>query len=150
MERFGATKYNYNWDRHGCVVEFFYKGQLYRFEHSVGKARSHGIHLRYGSDAFAQLVLGLEDLVRLAERGIYDLQTWIEGLKALPQSSEIPECFKFMGFEQIPSGIQEVEERYRMLAKKYHPDGGGSTELFIKLRKSVEQARNYFREQEKN
>ena len=33
---------------------------------------------------FAQLVKTLEDIARMVERGIYDLSTWIEGMKTLP------------------------------------------------------------------
>lgn len=131
MERFGTDEYNYNWDRYGCYVQFRYKGQLYQFEHSVEKAKAHGIDIKYGSDAFAQLVLGLEDLARLAERGIYELQTWLEGMRFLPPPVEVPEFFMFMGFDRIPSNVTEVEDRYRVLIKKYHPDAGGNAELFI-------------------
>ncbi|SHF53777.1 hypothetical protein SAMN02746089_02114 [Caldanaerobius fijiensis DSM 17918] len=61
------------------------------------KVKSRGIKLVYGLDAFAQIVLSLEDLARMVERGIYDLQTmgkWYE----ISASS----FFKLFGFEQIP------------------------------------------------
>ena len=79
IERMGATDYNYNWDRHGAWVEFRLKGQLYRFDHSVEKAQARGFKLTYGSDVFAQLVIALEDLARIAERGIYEIRTWLGG-----------------------------------------------------------------------
>ncbi|HHY67880.1 MAG TPA: J domain-containing protein [Alicyclobacillus sp.] len=144
MERLVVEKYDFNWDRWGCWVQFQYKGQLYRFEHSVEKAKAKGIDLVYGSDAFAQLVLALEDLARIAERGIYDLQSWVEGMKYLPPSTEIPECFRVLGFDSIPSGVDEVTERYRALAKQKHPDVGGSAEEFTKLQRAVEEAKQYF------
>ena len=62
MERLGVESFNFNWDRWSCFVEFRYKGELYRFDHSVEKAKARGIDIRYGSDAFAQVVLALEDL----------------------------------------------------------------------------------------
>ncbi|WP_291350400.1 hypothetical protein [Desulfosporosinus sp.] len=70
MERIGVKEFIYNFDRFGCWVEFRYQNELYRFEHSIEKAKSKGINLRYGSDAFAQVVLALEDLARMVERGI--------------------------------------------------------------------------------
>lgn len=143
MERLGVKEHNFNWDRFGCWIEFRYKGQLYRFEHSVAKAKSKGIDLRYGSDAFAQLVLALEDLARMVERGIYDLGTWVEGMKFLPPVLEVPSFFKFLGFERVPGDLSEVMDRYRTLAKQMHPDTGGSQEDFIQLQKSVEQAKKY-------
>jgi hypothetical protein len=38
-ERINANELNYNFDRHGCWIEFRYKGNLYRFDHSVAKAK---------------------------------------------------------------------------------------------------------------
>lgn len=122
MERLGASEYNWNWDRHGCWVEFRYRGQLYRFDHSVEKAKSAGVNLRYGSDAFAQVVLSLQDLTRMVERGIYDFQTWVSGMKYLPPAIEVPQCFRALGYEELPAGADEVKARYRSLAKKHHPD----------------------------
>ncbi len=129
MQRFGAEKYDYNWDRFSCWVEFWYKGQLYRFEHSIENAKAHGSDVRYGSDVFAQVVLTLEDIARMTERGIYELQTWVAGLKALPKSPEIPECFKTLGFGEIPNK-DALKDRYRQIVKTAHPDVGGNAEYF--------------------
>lgn len=144
MERFAVDKYDYNWDRFGCWIEMRYKGQLYRFEHSIEKAQARGVKLQYGSDSFAQLVLSLEDLARMVERGIYDLQAWVEGMKFLPPAIEIPSFFKFLGFTSIPSDTVEVKERYRTLAKQMHPDPGGNVEDFKQLQIASEQAMKYF------
>jgi hypothetical protein len=84
MERLGVITFNYNWDRFGCFIEFRYKNDLYRFDHTIEKARARGIDIKYGSDVFAQVVLALEDLARMVERGIYDLSTWVSGMKYLP------------------------------------------------------------------
>jgi hypothetical protein len=144
MERLGVQDFNYNWDRHGCWVDFHYKGQLYRFEHSVDKAKARGIALKYGSDAFAQVVLSLEDIARMVERGIYDLQSWVEGMKFLPPVIEIPTFLQFMGFSTIPASADDVKERYRTLAKQMHPDVGGNADDFKKLQTASEQALKYF------
>jgi hypothetical protein len=144
MERLGVQDYDYNWDRHGCWVQFHYKGELYRFDHSVEKAKQHGANIVYGSDAFAQVVLSLEDLARMVERGIYELQTWVAGLRYLPAAVEPPSFFKFLGFTEIPSGPEEVKDRYRSLAKQMHPDAGGDAEDFQKLKSAAEQATAYF------
>lgn len=143
MERFGVKEYDYNFDRHVCWISFRYKGQLYRFDHSVEKAKAKGVNLRYGSDAFAQLVLALEDLARIAERGIYDLQMWVAGMLFLPPPVELPACFRELGFDRLPADAAEVSDRYRSLAKEHHPDGGGSNEAFIKLQRAAEEAKIY-------
>lgn len=145
MERLNIKEFNWNYDRHGSWVEFRYKGSLYRFDHSVEKAKSRGVNLTYGSDAFAQIVLALEDLARMVERGIYDLQTWVSGMKYLPPVVEVPSFFKTLGFEQLPSSEDEVQTRYRNLAKQLHPDAGGNSEDFIKIQKASEEAIRYLK-----
>ena len=144
MERFDAEDYNYNWDRHMAWVEFRLKGQLYRFDHSVEKAKARGFNIAYGSDVFAQLVISLEDLARMAERGIYELQTWLAGMKFLPPPVTLPECFKAMGFAEMPSGVEEVKARFKTLAKQVHPDTGGNDEAFRRLQDAATEAIKYF------
>lgn len=139
-ERLGVTDLDWNADRHGCWVTFLYRGQMYRFDHSVTNARAHGIDLTYGSDAFAQVVLALEDLARMVERGIYDLQTWVAGLKYLPVPRQIPECFRLLGFVDIPSDRSAVSERYRQMAKVAHPDAGGNAGEFQALQRAYQEA----------
>ena len=144
MGRLGIEKYDYNWDRFSCWVEFIYKGQHYRFSHSVENAQNHGVNIKYGSDVFAQVVLSLEDLARMVERGIYDLSTWVAGMKYLPPKTDIPDCFKVLQFREIPHNIQEVERQFKQLAKAAHPDTGGNAEQFCILQEAREQALQYF------
>ena len=146
MERFGAETYNYNFDRHMAWVEFRLQGQLYRFDHSVEKARSRGFSIVYGSDVFAQIVLSLEDLARMAERGIYEIHTWLAGMKFLPPPVIIPDCLKALGFDDIPSCVEEVKTRFKTLAKQAHPDGGGTKDAFIRLQKMADEAIKYMEE----
>lgn len=143
MERLGVTVVNYNWDRFGCYVEFRYKNDLYRFDHTLEKAQARGINLRYGSDVFAQVVLALEDLARMVERGIYDLSTWVSGMKYLPPPVEVPSFFKYLGFAEIPANKEDVDARYRTLSKQMHPDAGGKPEDFHKLKEASEKAKKY-------
>lgn len=144
MERLTVKDFNWNWDRYGAWVQFRYKGDLYQFDHSVEKAKARGVHLVYGSDAFAQVVLALEDLARMVERGIYDLSTWVAGMKMLPSAVEIPSFFRVLGFEQIPSDIEEVKVRFRSLSKQLHPDAGGDSKDFEALKNAAEQATAWF------
>lgn len=145
MERLGVTDYDYNWSRHDAYVSFFYKGQSYRFEHSVEKVNALGkMKLTYGSDVFAQVVLALEDLARMVERGIYDLSTWCAGMKFLPKN-ELPECFQTLMFysdlNEYPS-LEEVEDAYKIMLKQTHPDNGGSTTAFIAVQKAYKECKN--------
>lgn len=140
MERLKAESYDYDWSRRECWVEFQYKGGRYRFAHSLENAEAHGVTLRYGSDAFAQVVLSLEDLARMVERGIYDLSTWVAGMKLLPEPQELDRCFVALGFSRLPSSIEEVREKYRRLSKAVHPDAGGDAEEFRILTENYEMA----------
>lgn len=140
MDRMGVKDFNYNWDRHGCYIEFHYKNELYRFDHSIQKA----IDLKYGSDAFAQVVLSLEDLARMVERGIYDLSTWVAGMKYLPPSIQVPSFFRLLGFTEIPTSPEEVHHAYREKAKVFHSDAGGKDEDFKALVSARDQAIKFF------
>lgn len=136
MDKLGVEKYNYDWTRKDCYIEFFYKGQLYRFEHSIEKAAKSGEKISYVSDCFAQLVLTLEDIARMTARNIYELSAWIEGMKTLPKPKDIPQCFLLLGFTDIPDDVSEIKSAYRSLAKIYHPDIGGNKEDFEKYTKA--------------
>lgn len=146
MERLGASDYRFNWDRWSGWVDFQYKGEWYRFEHSVHKAQARGIKLQYGSDAFAQVVMSLEDLARMVERGIYELSTWVAGMRFLPSPVEVPACFKILEFTELPAGVEDVRERYRTLAKMAHPDAGGSAAHFQAIKEAADQAVAYMQE----
>lgn len=133
MSRLGVEQYDYDWSRFECWVSFVYKGQPYRFSHSVDNAKAHGVNIRYGSDVFAQVVLSLEDLARMVERGIYDLSTWAAGMKYLPAGKDIEPCFSGLGFLERPDSIEDVKSQFKRMAKVMHPDTGGDEAAFIAL-----------------
>lgn len=145
MERLGVKDYDYNWDRFSCWVEFRYKGQAYKFSHSVENAQAHGVNIKYGSDVFAQVVLSLEDLARMVERGIYDLSTWVAGMKFLPEPSKMPDCFKVLQFQTIPQTEKEITDRFKQLAKSAHPDAGGTDDQFRLISEARDKALEYLK-----
>lgn len=53
MEKLSVTEFKWDYNRQGSWIEFRYKNSLYRFDHSIEKAKQKGINLSYGSDAFA-------------------------------------------------------------------------------------------------
>lgn len=147
MKRLGVSDFNWDHSRHEAWIEFRYKGNPYRFSRTVTQARATGQRIAYGSDCFAQLVLGLEDLARLVNRGIYDLQTWISGMKALPQYVEVPSCVAFFGFREVPS-LQALHAAYRDKAPVLHPDTGGNQDDFNRLQAAYDQAKAFIGEKE--
>lgn len=128
--------------RHDCFIEFNYGGNLYRFDHSFEKAEETGRKIQYVSDLFAELVLTLEDLARAAEKKVYDLQVWIQGMKQLPapEQATIPGCFQVLGFSEEPININEIKERFKALVKTAHPDVGGQEEWFTMLKQARDEA----------
>lgn len=148
MERLGVGKYDYDWTRTTAYVTFFYKNQWYRFDHSTDKANATGkVKLVYGTDVFAQIVLALEDLARMTERGIYELGVWISGMKYLPEVKSLPQCFTDMGYtgSEMPSK-EDLDARYKNLLKKAHPDNGGSTEQFVRLQETMKRCLDCYNE----
>lgn len=150
MMRLGVSEFNYDWSRSACFIEFTYKGQLYRFDHTLEKASASGQKIRYVSDLFAQLVVTLEDIARMVERGIYDLSTWVSGMKALPEATRknIPDCFRVLGYDSIPANVEDVRKRFHQLALTAHPDKGGSDEFFDAVNTAYNEAKTYFSSKE--
>lgn len=144
MARLGVEKYDYDWSRKDCWISFYYKGELYRFEHSIENAEKHGIKVKYGSDVFAQVVLSLEDLARMVERGIYDLSTWVAGMKYLPAPETLDSCFLALGFTEKPDNIEQVRAQFKRMAKVVHPDAGGDSGSFCALKANYEKCLKYF------
>ena len=126
-----------------------YRGEGYRFDHSIQKASQRGMKLGTGTDCFAQLVFSLEDLARMVERGIYDLGTWIVGMKALPVPPDLPWYFSFLGFDRIPDDPSQVKERFNAMAKRLHPDQQGTDAEFVRLKEAREAAERYLTTRER-
>lgn len=92
-------------------------------------------------------MLSLEDLARMVERGIYDLSTWVAGMKALPKRSEsLDACFIALGFAEPPISKEEITLHYRRLAKVYHPDAGGDSCSFDALSNNYAKCMEMFEE----
>lgn len=146
MERFAVGRFNFNYDRHGAFVEFWRRDQYYRLEQTVERSQKSksDARLHYGSDCFCQIVLALEDLARLSERGIYDLQVWIEGLRALPAGGTVPGYFLALGLDRVPESLDAVHQAYRSTAKRTHPDAGGTPEAFRAVQEAYARARGHF------
>lgn len=75
MKRFGPDlqEYTYKINRKSSWIQLKYRGRYYRLEQTVANASLHGVELRDGAATFAQLVLALEDIIRLVKRGVCPL-----------------------------------------------------------------------------
>lgn len=153
MERFQVDDYDFDWNRKGnCWIRFTIGGEPFYFSHSIEQARERGINLRYGSDAFAQLVLTLEDLARANERGTFHLKKVLGAMIAIEPPKDIPACFRYFGFDRIPTA-EEAQKRYRLFAKQLHPDNPDHKERradaerdFVEFQRMNEEIVKYFEE----
>ncbi|MFG6117377.1 hypothetical protein ACGTN9_19665 [Halobacillus sp. MO56] len=91
MKRLKINDFQFNWDRNSCYIEFEYKEQSYRLEHSVEKAKRKGILLKNGVECLAALTQTLEDLCTIIDRGTYPFETWIAGMQQPASEKETPE-----------------------------------------------------------
>lgn len=144
MRRFEIRDGDWDWnaDRHGAQIWFTYRDKPYTFSLTVAETSARKVkEARTGSDCFAVLVLTLEDLARMAQRGVYELSTWLAGLEALPSPRPVAPVFVALGFDRTPTA-DELDSRYRELALRYHPDSPvGSHDAFLALRENYEAAK---------
>ena len=146
MDRMKAVRYEFDWGRRSCYVEFVRSGKAYRFENSVEALQERGSKIEFGSDAFAVLVLDLESMARMMEHGTFDLEGGkVRGLKELPPPQQVPGCFLALQFDRIPSKV-ELKKRFNQLVKASHPDVGGDKEWFIAIKQSYDEALKYLEE----
>lgn len=137
MEKIGVEKFNYDWNRQSCFVELICRGRAFRFEKSLEDAARRGERIACVSDLFAQIVLMLEDLARASSRGLFDFAEIVSGLPSLPEgAARLEPCFASLGFSRRPESAEEVQSRYRQLAKVMHPDAGGDADAFQLLREN--------------
>ena len=102
MTRLKIEDYHFNWDRDSCYIEFSYQEQSYRLDHSITKAKEKGVFgLRNGLDCLMELVLTLEDLCKIIERGTYKLETWVAGMELeMEDSIQDEEEYEYPQFVQ--------------------------------------------------
>lgn len=59
-----------------------------------------------------------------------------------PVSVAVPDCFRAMGFDEIPSE-EKLKEQFHKEALQAHPDTGGTTRKFIILKNNYEKCKEY-------
>ena len=144
MVRMQVDRWDYHFGRSDVEIEFWLGGERYLFTDSVERAHLRKRKIDNVKNLFAAIVLGLEDLARLSERGIYDFATLAAGFKALPEAPQVPSFLQFMGFQHVPGSLDEVRDRYKDLARQMHPDQAGNADDMIQLNDAFQQAEVFF------
>ncbi|WP_082233132.1 hypothetical protein [Halobacillus massiliensis] len=111
IKRLKVENFIFNWDRNSCFIEFEYKEQTYRLDHTVDKAKEKGIILRNGLDCLTELTQTLEDLCQIIDRGTYKFETWIYGMRKTGMVKEVDE----------PEFHEEFHIKYKSSGKHSRP-----------------------------
>lgn len=64
------------------------------------------------------------------------------------RTETFPKCYKTLGFSKRPESPDEIKKKYRDLAKKLHPDLGGSEDFFVQLNKAYKEALEVWKKEE--
>ncbi|MGD7043042.1 hypothetical protein [Jeotgalibacillus proteolyticus] len=102
MKRLKIDYFNFNWDRNSCFIEFTYHDESYKLKHSIEKAKKRGVILKNGMDCLVDLTQSLEDLCGIIDRGTYNFETWIAGMKQPAAKPVLQERvhIKYKSFDQ--------------------------------------------------
>lgn len=85
-------------------------------------------------------IAGHIEAIRAVDRyGVGTLEQAFAGYSALP--AQAASWFIVLEFDQPPTSFDVVEERYRALAQKHHPDRGGNSETMAKINAARDTAR---------
>lgn len=90
---------------------------------------------------------GIEALRGMERWGVSDfLERAFTGFTALPSSATIihRDIWEVLNLASKPEHAHIVTEHYRQLAKRLHPDAGGSTEAFQELNSAYQQALKFY------
>jgi DnaJ-domain-containing protein 1 len=95
-----------------------------------------------GLDAFADKAIAAHiDATRSVERyGVASIEEMFAGFLALPAPGKAAHWRQVLGVEN-GANLSEVEKRYRELARRRHPDQGGSDTPMAELNQAITAAR---------
>lgn len=91
----------------------------------------------------------IESLRGIERWGVSDfIKHAFTGFAALPPKMSDQQWWQILGYQQQPGlGVWDwdgIAAQYKSLAKKYHPDSGGSIELFQQLNNAFQQAKKIY------
>lgn len=127
MKQLKIDYFNFNWDRNSCYIEFNYHDNSYKLMHSIDKARKRGVVLRNGLECLIELTTTLEDLCVIIDRGTYNFETWIAGMKqaAPPQEAIVSHeatAFQEAAAAQEAAFQEEIDISEKPVEEKKPPE----------------------------
>ena len=94
------------------------------------------------ADNIAAIAQHIDALRRIDRYGVGTMEQAFAGYAALP--AQAASWFVVLEFTNPPKTWAEVEARHTLLAKRHHPDAGGSTETMAKINAARDTARLEF------
>lgn len=114
-----------------AVLEFWFDGYYHRFSYSLAKRFIDNLYV------IKELVrLEVEDVLT-GKKDIRDFLhdfTDTEDRKSI--GKDLKDAKKTLGVDENESDFEKINNAYRALAKKHHPDAGGDMEEFQKINKA--------------
>lgn len=127
-----------------ALVKIFYRGVWHEFHYSRQKAEFFHKKIPADKDVFVAVVVCLQDLTRVAERGVFDFGVLVQGFKSLT-FQKLPEFATFFGFTIMPTW-DDVRKRFAELVK---PGGAFNAERYpadsMIAKQYYDQAKVYFK-----
>ncbi len=94
------------------------------------------------ADNVAAIAQHIDALRRIDRYGVGTMEQAFAGYAALPSAAG--SWFVVLEFDKPPTSWEVVEARYMELAKKHHPDAGGSVDTMAKINAARDTAREEF------
>jgi len=121
-------------DDQGVAVYFDYKGQQQCF------ACDRWDLIKYNMKAIGKTIEALRGIGRWGSGDM--VEAAFKGFQALPAPiCGEPPWYEVLGFVEEPNQLFHAEDSFKRLARKYHPDNGGTHEKMAQLNKAIDQAR---------
>lgn len=142
MDRWGIKEWSSNYPN-GAERNGFSQDENSRTVIFTYKLRGKNVTLRMGSQARATdnlrvIYLAIKSMRLNEKRGIGEVME--QAYKQLAAPEGIIDPYQVLGLSQgLPMGVYEA--MYKDLAKKAHPDAGGTPEQFKKLNEAIEEIR---------
>lgn len=149
MEKLKITKYYAKYTETEAFLNFKYNNKWYNIKHTLKNAQKTDSSIKYGSDLYAQLILTLEDLIRIKDRNICDFSNWISQFEIKAGDVSLPDCFKKLGFDgsYMPTK-KNIDYKYNELAKILNPANAfGDKDKFEELNRLKEECYDFIKRQ---
>jgi hypothetical protein len=114
-----------------ALLEFWTQGRYLRFSFSLTKRFIDNLYI------ISQLVkLEVQDVLEEKKTIQEFLEDFSESSSSKKLALELREAKELLGLDEKESNVELINQEYKKLARKHHPDAGGDVEEFKKINKA--------------